>query len=36
MNLHQAKINLLTPEMLQNYDTDLHDLHIYRYCPDQP
>jgi hypothetical protein len=28
MNMHQAKINPLTPEMLQNSNTDLHDLHI--------
>lgn len=33
MNLHQAKINPLTPEMLQNYVTDLHDLHILRGTP---
>ena len=26
--MHQAKINPLTPEMLQNSNTDLHDLHI--------
>ena len=26
--MHQAKINRLAPEMLQNSDTDLHDLHI--------
>jgi hypothetical protein len=33
MNLPWTKINPLTPEMLQNSVTDLHNLHILNYAP---